>query len=144
MADIHEQCINIKFYFKLGRKFMGTHEMMKNVYGYQCMSCTRCYEWFMRFTDGQQSTHDEPRLGRPSTSCDGAHVVQVREIMCSNRRLTVREIEEECNMSIGSCHDILRTKLETHWAVSKFVPRLLTQDQTDNRVAICSGIFGSR
>jgi hypothetical protein len=56
------------------------------------MSRTRCYEWFKRFKDGRQSTHDEPLLGRPSTSCDDAHVAQVREIVRSNRRLTVREI----------------------------------------------------
>jgi hypothetical protein len=43
----------------------------------------------------------------------------------------VREIAEECNISIGSCHDILVTKLEMHWVVSEFVPRLLTQDQRD-------------
>jgi hypothetical protein len=58
----------------------------------QCMSRTRCYEWFKIFKDGRQSTHDEPSLGRTSTSCDDAHVAQVREIGCSNRRLTVREI----------------------------------------------------
>jgi hypothetical protein len=45
MADIHEQRINIKFCSKLGKMFMETHEMMKNVYGDQCMSRTRCYEW---------------------------------------------------------------------------------------------------
>jgi predicted DNA-binding protein YlxM (UPF0122 family) len=83
------------------------------------------------------------RLERPSTSCDGAHVVQVREILRSNRRLTVREIAEECNISIGSCHDILRTKSEMHWVVSKFVPLLLTQDQTDSRVTICQELLDS-
>jgi predicted DNA-binding protein YlxM (UPF0122 family) len=50
--------------------------------------------------------------------------------------MTVREIAEECNISIGSCHDILTTKSEMHWAVSMFVPRLLTQDQRDSRTAI--------
>jgi transposase len=121
MADIHEQSINIKFGFKLGKTLMETHEMMKNVYGDQCMSCTHCYEWMKRFKDGWQTTHDEPRLGRPSTSYDDAHV-QVREIVCSNRCLTERETAEEGNISIGSCHGILMTKLEMYWVVSKFVP----------------------
>jgi hypothetical protein len=40
MADIHEQCINIKFCFKLGKTFTETPEMMKNIYGDQCMSHT--------------------------------------------------------------------------------------------------------
>jgi transposase len=100
--------------------------MMKNVYGDQCMNHT-CYEWLKRFKDGWQSTHDEPCLGQPSTSCDNAHVAQVHEIVCSNHSLTVREIAEECNITIGSCRDILTTKLEMHQVVPKFVPRLLTQ-----------------
>jgi hypothetical protein len=106
MADVHEQRINIKFCLKLRKTFTETHKMVKKVHGDQCMSRTR-YEWFNRFKDARPSTHDEPRLGRPSTSCDEAHVAQVGEIVRSNRRLTVREISEECNISIGSCHDIL-------------------------------------
>jgi hypothetical protein len=117
MADIHEQHTNIKFCFKLGKMFMETHEMMKmfmethemmkTVCGDQCMRRTRCYEWFKRSKDGRQSTHDEPPLGRPSTSCDDALVAQVRKIILSNRHLTVPETAERCNISIESCHDIL-------------------------------------
>jgi transposase len=101
---------------------METCKMMKNLYDDQCMSHTHCYEWFKRFKDGRQSTRDEPHLGRPSTSCDDAHVVQVRETVRSNRCLTVQEIAEECNISIGSCHDIITTKLEMYFVVSEFVP----------------------
>jgi hypothetical protein len=54
MADVHDQSINIKFCFKLGKTFMETHEIMKNVYGDQCMRHTHCYEWFKWFKDGQQ------------------------------------------------------------------------------------------
>jgi predicted DNA-binding protein YlxM (UPF0122 family) len=61
--------------------------------------------------------------------------------MRSNRRLRVREIAEECNISIESCYDILTTKLEMHKVVSKFVPRLLTQDQRHSRVDICQELL---
>jgi hypothetical protein len=53
----------------------------------------------------------------------------------------VWKIAEECNISIGSCHDIFTTKLEMHWVVSKFVPRLLTQDQRDSCGAICQELY---
>jgi hypothetical protein len=84
MADIHEQRINTKFCFKLGKTFTEAHEMMQNVYSGHCTGCTH-YEWFMRIKDSWQSTHDEPCLGLPSTSLDDAHVAQVREIVRSNR-----------------------------------------------------------
>jgi hypothetical protein len=141
MADIHEHHINITFFFKVGKTFTDPHEMMKNDYGDHCMSRTSSYEWFKRFKAGRQTIHDEPRLGRPSTSCDDAHVAQVREIVRSNRGLTVREMPEECNISTGSCHDILTTKLEMHRVVSKFVPRLVAWDQRDSRVVICQELL---
>jgi hypothetical protein len=52
----------------------------------------------------------------------------------------VWEIAEECNISIGSCHDILTTKLEMHRIVSTFVPQFMTEDQRYSRVAICQEI----
>jgi hypothetical protein len=106
------------------------------MYSDKSISLTCCYEWIKQSKDGHQSTDDEPHLGRPLTSCDDAHVVEVCGIMLSNHHLTVQEIAEECNMSVG-CHDILTTKLEIHGEVSKFVPRLPTQDQGDSHVAIC-------
>jgi hypothetical protein len=48
--------------------------------------------------------------------------------MCSNHRLTVWEIAEECKIRNAS-------------AVSKFVPQLLTHDQRDSHVAICQELF---
>ena len=101
------------------------------------MGRTQCYEWFKRFKDGRQSNDNDPRPGRPSTSTDAVHVAQVRAVVRSNRRLTVREIAEECNISVGSCHAILTEKLEMHRVAAKFVPRLLTEDQREGRVAIC-------
>jgi hypothetical protein len=59
----------------------------------------------------------------------------------SNRRLRVRELAEECNISIGSCHDILTTNLEMDRVVSKFAPLRLTQDQRDSHVAICQELL---
>lgn len=138
MADIHKQYINNKCCFKLGKTFMETREMLKNVYGEQCMSRTRCYEWFMQFKGGRQSIHDVPHLGRPLASCDDTHVAQVHEIVHSNRHLTVLEIAEECNISIGSCHDILTTKSGSF----RICPT--TSDTGSERQSHChlSGTFG--
>jgi hypothetical protein len=38
MTDIHEQRINIKFCFKVGKIFTETYEMMENFYGDQYMN----------------------------------------------------------------------------------------------------------
>jgi len=69
------------------------------------------------------------------TSTDDARVTKVNEIVRCNRR--VREIAEVCDFSVGSCREILTEKLGTHRVATKFVPRLMSQDQKDNRVTIC-------
>ena len=91
------------------------------------------------FKDGRESVENDLRSGRPLTSSDDAHVT--KEIVRSNRRLTVREIAEDCNISVGSCHEILVEKLGMHPVAVKFVPRLMSQDQKDNRVTICQELL---
>jgi len=53
-----------------------------------------------------------------------------------NRRLTVREDADEVGISIGSFHQIFTKKLQMRCVSAKFVPRLLTDDQKENRVEI--------
>ena len=53
-----------------------------------------------------------------------------------NRRLTVREVSEEVGICKRSCHTILTEKLKIHRVATKFVPRLLTEEQKQNRVTV--------
>ena len=57
--------------------------------------------------------------------------------MRANRRLTVRELAEECGITVGSCHHILTKELKMHRVAAKFVPRLMTSDQQAHRVQVC-------
>lgn len=107
------------------------------------MSRTQCYEWFKRFKDGRTSVTEDPRPGRPSTSTDDRHVERVREVIRGNRRLTVREVADEVCISVGSCHAILTEKLEMRRVCAKFVPRLLTNEQKENRVSISQDMLAN-
>jgi len=44
-----EQKANIKFCFKLGKTFTETFKLLKKVYGDDCLSRTRVFEWYKRF-----------------------------------------------------------------------------------------------
>jgi len=93
------------------------------------MSRTQCYEWFKRFKAGRMSVGEDPRPWRPSTSTDDDNVERVRAVIRGNRRLTVREVDDEVGISTGSCHQILTEKLQMRRVSAKFLPRLLTDDQ---------------
>ncbi|GFU99560.1 protein GVQW3 [Trichonephila clavipes] len=107
------------------------------------MSRARVFEWLRRFKEGRQSVDSDPRSGRPSTSRNEDKIAQVKDVVRSDRCLTVREIVQECHISVGSCHEILRKDLNMHRVSAKFVPRLLTEDQQFQRLATSSDLFQS-
>ena len=88
------------------------------------------------FQKGRTSVDDDPRSGQPSTSKTDDNVAKVREVIRSDRRLTVREVAEEVSISKTVCHEILTENLGMHRIAAKFVPRLLTDDQKQNRLDV--------
>ena len=64
-------------------------------------------------------------------------------LWCSNHRLTVQEVAEECNISTGPCHNIISQthtqKLEIHWitAVCLTAFKIGSERQLRYHAAIC-------
>jgi len=105
------------------------------------LSRTTCFEWFKRFNGGRTSVKDNERPGRPSTSKTNETVALVREIIRNNRRLTIREVAEDVGISYGWCQEILTKELSMSRIAAKFVPRLLTDEQKQNRKTIAQELF---
>jgi transposase len=80
--------------------------MLQQAYGEDCLSRTKCYEWYQRFKSGRTSIEDDPKSGRPSSTGDD-HIEKVRSMIRENRRLTVREVSEEVGICKSSCYTIL-------------------------------------
>src|SRR5215475_1605402 len=136
MSVFHEQRICVKFCVKVGKSIIETFEMLEIAFGEEAMCRTQTYEWWKRFKEGRTSVDTDPRSGRPSTSKTDDNVAKVRELIRSNRSLTVREVAEEVSISKTVCHEILTENLGMHRIAAKFVPRLLTGDQKQNRVDV--------
>jgi len=94
------------------------------------------YKWFERFRNFCESVEQEERLGRPSTSKTQENVERVSEMIRSNRRLTIREISEDLNISYGSVQNILTTDLNMRQVSAKFVPCVLTVEQKQQRLSL--------
>jgi len=62
-------------------------------------------------------------------------IAKVRTIVCNNR-LTVREIVDDCGISVNSCDAILTDDLHMKRVCAKFVTCLLTDDQHEQRQTI--------
>jgi len=60
----------------------------------------------------------------------------VRSVISENRRLIVCEVSEEVGICKSSCHTILTENLKMSRVAAKFVLRLLTELQKQNRVTV--------
>lgn len=58
VSVIIEQRIVVKFHFKLGKTATETYNLLKEVYGSECLSRARVFEWFKRFKDGRQDVEE--------------------------------------------------------------------------------------
>jgi hypothetical protein len=83
------------------------------------------------------SIDDDPHKGRPSMARTNETVDCVNAMIRGDRRLTIREIADELNLSFGTCQAILTQDLGMRCVSAKLVPRLLTQDQTEHRAPAC-------
>ena len=87
-----EQRANIKFCFKLGKKFAETYELLKKVYGDDSLSLTQVCTWFTRFKNGRDDLNDDTSHRRPEASNRAELVEKVREIIAIDANSTVRII----------------------------------------------------
>ncbi|UYV73920.1 hypothetical protein LAZ67_11001446 [Cordylochernes scorpioides] len=68
---------------------------------------------------------------------------EVEKMILANRRITVREVAEDLNISIGSCHSIFINDLGMRRVAAKFVPKLLNCDQKQHRLNIANEMLDS-
>ena len=113
-----EQRINIKFCVKLGKTATETLKMLRDVYGDSSMSRTRVFEWHKQFVEGMEDVEDDPKSGRPCTSTTDTNIEKVRQLVRSDRRLTIRVIANEVWTKKRSSPFSL-----TFWACGRCVPK---------------------
>jgi len=140
MEEKVQQRVCTDFCFRLVKTGAERYEMLQAAFGESCLSRSKTFELYSRFKSGLRSFEDDPRPGRPSTSHIEETVARVREIIRADRRLTIREVAEEVRIAFGTCQKILTEDLRIRRVKPKFVPRLLTAEQKDDRVSICTDL----
>ncbi|UYV61748.1 K02A2.6-like [Cordylochernes scorpioides] len=123
--------------------FADAFRMLTVAYGEATLDRSNVYRWYKMFSEGREDVNDEERAGRPSTSTTDEKINEVEKIILANRRITVREVAEDLNISIGSCHSIFINDLGMRRVAAKFVPKLLNCDQKLHRMNIANEMLDS-
>lgn len=117
--------------------------MLAVAYGEATLDRSNVYRWYKMFSEGREDVNDEERAGRPSTSTTDENIDEVKKIVLADRRITVREVAEDLDISIGSCHSIITNDLGMRRVAAKFVPKLLNFDQKQHRINIAKELLDS-
>jgi len=126
-----EQCVNVKFCVKLGKSSTETYDLLKKVYGDECLSRTQVFKWFKRFREGREEIGDNQCPGHPSTTKMDANIEKVGEIVRQNHRLSIQAVAELINGDKETVRQILHNNFNTKKVCLKMVPRLLTLEQKE-------------
>ena len=101
---------------------------MKTVYGDHPPKKTCVCKWLERFIDGREAVENNKGCGRPTTSKNVENVDSVRSLVEEDGRLSVCEIAQAVDISVGSAHSILHEdlglrKLSARWVPKAIAPR---------------------
>ena len=69
--------------------------MIQKVFVDESMGITQIKEWYRRFKNGRKSVDSDPCSGRPSLTTTPNNIERVRLAIEGDRRLTVRELEND-------------------------------------------------
>ena len=116
-------------------------EMLKVAYGECTVSQKSVYKCYKLFTEGREEVNDDARLRLPGTSTSNENTEAVKKIVMENRRITIREIAKDVDISVGSCHAIFSDILGLKRVAAKFVPKMLNFDQKTHRMTIAQEIL---
>ncbi|UYV78819.1 hypothetical protein LAZ67_16002878 [Cordylochernes scorpioides] len=133
----------IKFCVKNEIKCADAFRMLTVAYGEATLDRSNVYRWYKMFSEGREDVNDEERAGRPSTSTTDEKINEVEKMILANRRITVRGVAEDLNISIGSCHSNFINDLGMRRVAAKFVPKLLNCDQKQHRMNIANEMLDS-
>lgn len=132
MNDVQQRAV-IRFMVLQQKAPKAIHEELVATLGEDSLSYTSVKKWAALFKAGRQSTEDDARSGRPSTAVTGENVQAVENLVMADRRVSVRNIAAETQMSVGSVETILHEHLNMSKVSARWVPRLLTPEQKQVR-----------
>lgn len=94
--------------------------------------------WCKEFNLGRTSTKDEQREGRPAVVRTEDNVKKIEDLVLTDRRVTIRHLNEITGISYGSIQRILTEELHMNKVSARWVPRMLTDNQKKIRYEMSS------
>ena len=112
--------------------------MIQPAFGDQSLSCAQMCKRHARFKICRTSVDDDEHTGRLRSCTTPETVALIQELIRQDRRQTIHDVAEEVGIGYGTCQRVQTEELGMHHVAAKFVPRILTADQKQQRVNVCT------
>jgi hypothetical protein len=96
-----EQRINSKFCVKLGKNASDTCELFSEAYGGKAVRKSSVSEWHKLFKQDRENMDDDERSGRPRFHRTDEKVEKGRDLVHSDRCLSIRNMTVQLNLDKG-------------------------------------------
>ena len=96
-----------------------------------CMNRASVFEWNKRFKEVREFVGDDERSGRSTEVRTPELFGQIKNFMDKDRCVSIKTIRAQFDVSVGTVHKIIREELKVRTICSKFVPRVLREDQKE-------------
>lgn len=131
-----EQRAVIRYLMRKNKKGSEIHDELVEVYGDDALAFSTVQSWITKFRAGRDSFENEPSSGAPITVTTDEMIENIRELVMIDRRIKIRQIEAIMGISKDRIELILHEKLGLSKVCARWVPRLLTNDQKQNRAQL--------
>ncbi|UYV81788.1 hypothetical protein LAZ67_20002368 [Cordylochernes scorpioides] len=91
-------------------------------------------------TLSREKVNDDQHTGRPRSLRCEENKLKIKELIKSNRIISIKDLYSETGLSVGLCHQIETKDLDMIRTSSKFVPRILTEEQKEVRMDVCKNM----
>ena len=120
----------------MGKNTVEAKQWLDKHYGDSAPGKSTIIDWYAEFKHGRTSTDDTERSDRPKSAVVPENIKNVHKIVLKDRKMKLREIADTLKISEGSVFTILHENLGMRNLLSKWVPRLLTPGQKQQRVDV--------
>ena len=101
------------------------------VYGKECMSRTRVFEWHKRFHEGRTDVEDDECSRLPTISKTTYNNRESEKIVREDRQLSIRLIAERMSIDKETMWQVLLETLHVTKVCAQVVSKLLTSGQKE-------------
>ena len=105
--------------------------MLQTAFRPSCMNQASVFEWHKRFKEGRESVRDDEKCGRSKEVRTPELIDQIKNFMDKDHHVSIETISAQFDVSVGTVHTIIHEELKIRKICTKFVPRVLREDQKE-------------